>query len=234
MLMNTLWICEDTRWFHIYKYPLSPSKYAYYICLFPPSSCTGMKKRRRGGVQSGRILIKQGLCVDSVLCIRQKVKQMPGQRCHFKQWLLALESASCLLRKHSPFRLLIASQHGVCVCVCVEGYASWGWGHSISIRGWISWRRQRLKTHNYWCKSSWWGLTRQHLKEGVVGRGGGWSWGRGDAGVERKFPFKRCERRSPSNIICASRIAFIFEKPTRKQSWSVDKTQGTGTPHVCK
>lgn len=58
-----------------------------------------VKGWKRGGGRSGTILIKQGLCIDSVLCIRQKVKQMPGRQCHFKQWLLALESASRLLRK---------------------------------------------------------------------------------------------------------------------------------------
>lgn len=53
-----------------------------------PSGCTGMKERWREEWESGKrgkILIKQGLCIDSALCIRQKVKQMPGQRCHFKQ-----------------------------------------------------------------------------------------------------------------------------------------------------
>lgn len=75
---------------------------------------------------------------------------MPGQWCHFKQWLLALESALCLPRKHSPFRLLIASRHAVCVCevmvvvvVAMEGEViqfqsvvklaegSRGWKHTI-------------------------------------------------------------------------------------------------------
>lgn len=91
------------------------------------------EREAKGGVGSGKrgkILIKQGFCIDSALCIRQKVKQMPGQRCHFKQWLLALESAPCLPRKHSPFRLLIATRHGawMCVNVCVVEVVGRGGG----------------------------------------------------------------------------------------------------------
>lgn len=139
-LIQRCWllICKRQKKRHIYInicFSREDVEITLSVSLFVCAAVQGWKggEGRSGRVERerGKILIKQGLCIDSALCIRQKVKQMPGQRCHFKQWLLALESALCLLRKHSPFRLLIASRHGVClcmgVCVCGRGSGAWWW-----------------------------------------------------------------------------------------------------------